>query len=309
MAGQACCGVESVDEPNRGSQKGDTGTAVVPRWVAQLDFREIQQFKPFEAAQLRVTPLPVLHGEDLVSLGFSFGERELVRDPLDTRPCRLSCTSTPRVVGTARTFSRGSHLSRPAAPYHHPPGVRSLVSLMRQLGLVRPSVGGASKVAHSRPVIHAVCWNPGCPQLNLSWVGRQVVYLSDVSRVPPETMEWLARRPIDVLVVDALYKDRPHPTHFSLPEALEFVRRVKPKRAILVGMSDDIEYGAVRAGFLHSGVAVCGVVVAGAETKAAECGERLQRGRSLHLRAWIVGRVGRAGARRSVELGRRSASS
>ena len=45
-----------------------------------------------------------------------------------------------------------------------------------------------------------------------------MVYLSDVSRVLPETLEWMSQRPIDVLVVDALYKSRPHPTHFSLPQ-------------------------------------------------------------------------------------------
>ena len=124
-------------------------------------------------------------------------------------------------------------------------------------------VGGVSEVAaHLRPLLHAACRIPSPPQLNIVG-GLQVVYLSDVSRVPPETLEWLARRPIDVLVVDALYKDKPHPTHFSLPEALEFVRRVKPKRAILVGMSDDIEYDAVRAGISRERCSVvCGAVEA-----------------------------------------------
>jgi len=132
----ACCGVpgaESLDDPNRESQKGPNGTAVVPRWVAQLDFTEIQQFKPFDAASLRVTPLPVLHGEDLVSLGFSFGERELVCALLDSRPSAPSrvCSPTRCRLGT-EVSTRNSPLTFMSpvlqpAPHHHPLGLFLLI--------------------------------------------------------------------------------------------------------------------------------------------------------------------------------------
>ena len=45
--------------------------------------------------------------------------------------------------------------------------------------------------------------------------------------------------------MDSLFADRPHPTHFSLPDALECIRRYRPHRALLIGISDDIEYGAI----------------------------------------------------------------
>lgn len=48
--------------------------------------------------------------------------------------------------------------------------------------------------------------------------GRSVAYLPDVKRIPGDTMRLLEG--IDVLVVDAL-RPAPHPTHFSLAEALE----------------------------------------------------------------------------------------
>ena len=54
----------------------------VKRWVAALDFKEINKFQPFTAAGLEVTPVPVMHGEDLESLGFCFGEKEQVRASL-----------------------------------------------------------------------------------------------------------------------------------------------------------------------------------------------------------------------------------
>ena len=117
----------------------------------------------------------------------------------------------------------------------------------------------------------------------------QVVYLSDVSRVPPETLEWLAKRPIAVLVVDAMYKDKPHPTHFSLPEALDLVRSVKPKRAILVGMSDDIEYNAVRAGLPER------YVVCGDGLRKPRRRRRRARKRSLHLPVWSRTTCGEGG--------------
>lgn len=51
------------------------GTAVPPkvvRSVASLEYHVIQSFKPFIAAGLKMTPLPVMHGEDLVCFGFAF---------------------------------------------------------------------------------------------------------------------------------------------------------------------------------------------------------------------------------------------
>ena len=46
---------------------------------------------------------------------------------------------------------------------------------------------------------------------------------------------------LDVWMVDAL-RDRPHPSHFSLSEALEWIDRVKPKRAVLTHMHVDLDY-------------------------------------------------------------------
>jgi len=69
--------------------------------------------------------------------------------------------------------------------------------------------------------------------------GHPFVYISDVKEVPPDTMEWLnciAKVGIDLLVVDALHRKN-HVSHFSLSEALAFLRQLRPKRALLVGMS------------------------------------------------------------------------
>ena len=54
-----------------------------------------------------------------------------------------------------------------------------------------------------------------------------LAYCTDVSRVPDES--WPLLEGLDLLVLDAL-QHVPHPTHFSLGQALEVVERVKPKR-------------------------------------------------------------------------------
>jgi len=57
-------------------------------------------------------------------------------------------------------------------------------------------------------------------------VGR-LAYCTDVNRIPPESMAML--QDLDVLVLDAL-QHKPHSTHFSLKQAMEIVRLVKPRQ-------------------------------------------------------------------------------
>jgi ribonuclease BN (tRNA processing enzyme) len=58
-----------------GSSAGETTLAdgsKIRRYVSKLDFRVVESFKPFVAAGLRMVPLPVMHGEDLVCNGYAF---------------------------------------------------------------------------------------------------------------------------------------------------------------------------------------------------------------------------------------------
>lgn len=120
---------------------------VIPRHVASFDVHVMKNFESFNVAGLSVIPLPVMHGEDLVSLGFAF------------------------TVGC----------------------------------------------------IH-------------------VVYLSDISRILPETLNFIRYRlpQTDILVVDALHPSKRNPVHFSLEEAIELMRLIQPTQmTYLVGMNCD----------------------------------------------------------------------
>jgi len=71
-----------------------------------------------------------------------------------------------------------------------------------------------------------------------------VAYCTDTNEIPAES--WPLLEGLDVLVLDAL-RDRPHVTHFSLDEALDVVRRVRPRRAIFTHICHELEHEATNA--------------------------------------------------------------
>lgn len=121
------------------------------RRVAQLDWKIIKNDcqKPFVASGLELVPLPVMHGEDYISLGFLFGEK-----------CK-------------------------------------------------------------------------------------VAYISDVSRILPTTEHYISKnsdQQLDLLILDTLYKKGSHNTHFCFPQTLDAVKKLCPKRALLIGMTHEFDY-------------------------------------------------------------------
>ena len=71
-----------------------------------------------------------------------------------------------------------------------------------------------------------------------------LAYSADIKGLPAESITALAG--LDVWIVDALRKS-PHPSHFNLDEALDWISRVKPKRAILTNLHTDMDYATLCA--------------------------------------------------------------
>ncbi|MEO4040576.1 MBL fold metallo-hydrolase [Hoeflea sp. CAU 1731] len=71
-----------------------------------------------------------------------------------------------------------------------------------------------------------------------------VAYCSDVSDFPQKSIEKL--QDLDCLIVDAL-QYRPHPSHFSIGEALDWIERLQPKQGILTHMHVPLDYATVLA--------------------------------------------------------------
>jgi phosphoribosyl 1,2-cyclic phosphate phosphodiesterase len=70
-----------------------------------------------------------------------------------------------------------------------------------------------------------------------------VAYSSDV--VGLDEAAFAALQGLDVWIVDALRR-RPHPTHAHLDLALEWIARVRPRRAILTNMHIDLDFETLR---------------------------------------------------------------
>ncbi|XP_072952523.1 putative hydrolase C777.06c [Typha angustifolia] len=121
------------------------------RRVAQLDWRIIESNceKPFMSLGLEFVPLPVMHGEDYVCLGFLFGRKS------------------------------------------------------------------------------------------------RVAYISDVSRFPSSTEYVISKSgagQLDLLILDTLYKENTHNTHLCYNQTLDAVKRICPKKALLIGMTHEFDH-------------------------------------------------------------------
>ncbi|MFN0197033.1 MAG: MBL fold metallo-hydrolase [Planctomycetaceae bacterium] len=73
---------------------------------------------------------------------------------------------------------------------------------------------------------------------------NDVAFCTDVSEIPDES--WPLLEGLDVLVIDAL-REKPHPTHFSVSQALDVVSRVRPRQTYLTHVSHSLEYVTTNA--------------------------------------------------------------
>lgn len=102
---------------------------------------------------------------------------------------------------------------------------------------------GGEVIADPFPVLHG-------PTVALGFRFGGLAYTPDVSDIPDESLDMLAG--LDIWIVDAL-RVAPHISHFSLDDALGWIDRLKPKRAILTNMHVDLDYATLR-GQLPAGV-------------------------------------------------------
>jgi phosphoribosyl 1,2-cyclic phosphate phosphodiesterase len=70
---------------------------------------------------------------------------------------------------------------------------------------------------------------------------KLVAYLSDCSGVPNAIVDLMAN--VKVLIIDAL-RDKPHPTHLSVAQALEVADRVQPKETYFTHIAHELPQAA-----------------------------------------------------------------
>jgi phosphoribosyl 1,2-cyclic phosphate phosphodiesterase len=94
----------------------------------------------------------------------------------------------------------------------------------------------------AQPVVPVPIFHGQRPILGLR-LGR-FAYLTDCSRIPDES--WTLLEGLEVVVLDAL-RERPHPTHFTIDEAVETARRIGAPRSYFTHMCHDLGHAATNA--------------------------------------------------------------
>ena len=112
------------------------------------------------------------------------------------------------------------------------PGQGGGVPRIRMNTLGREAVHFADVRVQPIPVLHG----------SLPILGYRIgpcAYLTDCSSIPEASYPLL--QGLDVLIIDAL-RYRPHPTHFSINQALEIIQRIAPRRAFLTHLCHNVEH-------------------------------------------------------------------
>jgi phosphoribosyl 1,2-cyclic phosphate phosphodiesterase len=134
------------------------------------------------------------------------------------------------------------------------------LSMMRRFGYIFEPEGGYPAICERRPIpAHGAPWSVDGPSgaipiatfdqdhggvRSVGYRFADVAYSSDVVNLDEAAFEALAG--LDVWIVDAL-RYRPHPTHAHLERTLEWIARLKPRRAILTNLHIDLDYETLRA--------------------------------------------------------------
>lgn len=88
------------------------------------------------------------------------------------------------------------------------------------------------------------------PVLHGNWtilgfrIGR-FAYITDTNGIPAESMALL--KGVDVLALDGLRPSPPHPTHFTIDQAIAVAQEIAPRETYLIHLTHDIDHDAFDA--------------------------------------------------------------
>ena len=66
-----------------------------------------------------------------------------------------------------------------------------------------------------------------------------LAYTPDLNAIPAQSLPFLEG--LDMWIIDGL-RYKPHPTHLSVDEALAWIERMRPRRAIITNLHTDLDY-------------------------------------------------------------------
>ena len=72
---------------------------------------------------------------------------------------------------------------------------------------------------------------------------EKIAYLSDCNKIPKNSLKYLFG--LEYLILDCL-KMTKHPSHFNYDDALDLIKLVKPRKAILTNLHTDLDYNFLK---------------------------------------------------------------
>ncbi len=83
----------------------------------------------------------------------------------------------------------------------------------------------------------------GDVECNAFIINSKCAYISDVNKIYNKDLKYFKN--LDFFVIDCLRYKR-HPSHFNLEEAINLIKFLKPKKAILTNMHSDLDYRTLK---------------------------------------------------------------
>ena len=176
--------------------------------------------------------------EDLDAILFTHSHADHTHGIDDVRP--LVIKHRKRIQARMDSFTAELLKTRFGYIFKTPPGSQ----YPPLLDLVEIFHGSISDVAGAGGVIEAMPFRLNHGDIDaLGFRFGGLAYTPDVVDIPDESIRFL--EDLDVWIIDAL-RYRPHPSHFNLDQALEWIRRMKPKRAILTNLHTDLDFDQLK---------------------------------------------------------------
>ncbi len=72
-----------------------------------------------------------------------------------------------------------------------------------------------------------------------AYVFEKIAYISDCNKIPKKHYKNLYN--LNYLIIDCL-RNKKHPSHFNYEDALELIKKIKPKKSILTNLHVDLDY-------------------------------------------------------------------
>jgi phosphoribosyl 1,2-cyclic phosphate phosphodiesterase len=75
-------------------------------------------------------------------------------------------------------------------------------------------------------------------------INKKLAYASDTNLIFNKDLKLFKK--LDFLVIDCLWKNKIHPSHYNLNQILNLVKIIKPKKTILTNMHSDLDYQTLK---------------------------------------------------------------